>query len=149
MLRQAQESGGTRTADLFPEVEVKRTGFGRSPIVGADSLLGCIVLDSQGQRVGELLDVLVDMHAGRVAYAAVVLDHAPDWSERLIAVPWNTMYMPVDGDGVCINATRDWIERAPSMRVEAMNALLDRELAVFIHAYFGAKPYWERAAQHS
>ena len=148
MFRQAQESDRTRTPDLFPEVEVKRTGFGRSPIVGADSLLGCIVLDSQGQRVGELLDVLVDMHAGRVAYGVVVLDHAPDWSERLIAVPWNTMYMQVDGDGICVNATRDWIERAPSMRVEAMNALLDRELGVFIHAYFGAKPYWERAAQH-
>ncbi|MEO8565739.1 MAG: PRC-barrel domain-containing protein [Betaproteobacteria bacterium] len=148
MLRQAQEPSGTRTPDLFPEVEVKRTGFGRSPIVGADSLLGRIVLDSRGQRVGELLDVLVDMHAGRVAYGVVVLGHAPDWSERLIAVPWNTMYMQIDGDGVCINATRDWIERAPSMRAEAMNELLDRELAVFIHAYFGAKPYWERAAQH-
>ena len=86
------------------------------------------MLDSQGQRVGELLDVLVDMHAGRVAYGVVVLDHAPEWSERLIAVPWNTMYMQVDGDGICVNATRDWIERAPSMRVAAMNELLDREL---------------------
>jgi hypothetical protein len=58
------------------------------------------------------------------------------------------MHVQGDGEGMAINATRDWIERAPSMRLEAMNALLDRELAVFIHAYFGAKPYWERAAQH-
>jgi hypothetical protein len=34
------------------------------------------------------------------------------------------------------------------MRIETMNELLDRQLAVFIHAYFGAKPYRERAAQH-
>jgi sporulation protein YlmC with PRC-barrel domain len=148
MLRQAQESSATRTPDLFPEVRAKRAGLGRSPIIGADSLLGCVVFDSQGQRVGELLDVLVDMHAGRVAYGVVLLDYAPDWSERRIAVPWNTMYMQVDGDGICVNATRDWIERAPSMRVEAMSELLNRELAVFIHAYFGAKPYWERAVQH-
>jgi sporulation protein YlmC with PRC-barrel domain len=120
----------------------------RSPIVGAEGLLGSTVVDSKGHRVGELLDILVDMHAGRVAYGVVVLDRAPEWSERLIAVPWNTMHMQPDGQGVCVNATRDWIERAPSMRIEAMNELLDRELAVFIHAYFGAKPYWERAAQH-
>jgi sporulation protein YlmC with PRC-barrel domain len=149
MFRQAQEGGSIRTPDLFPEVEVKRAATTRSPIVGAEGLLGNVVVDSQGQRVGELLDMLVDMHAGRVAYGVVVLDRAPDWSERLIAVPWNTMHMQIDGDGMAINATRDWIERAPSMRLEAMNALLDRELAVFIHAYFGAKPYWERAAQHS
>ncbi|MGH8714569.1 MAG: PRC-barrel domain-containing protein, partial [Casimicrobiaceae bacterium] len=97
---------------------------------------------------GELLDILVDMHAGRVGYGVVVLDHAPEWSERLIAVPWNTMHMRAGDGGICINARRDWIERAPSMRIETMNELLDRELAVFIHAYFGAKPYWERAVQH-
>ena len=149
MFRQAQETDGSGTPDLFPEVQVKHAATARSPLVGAEGLLGSSVVDSRGQRVGELLDILVDMHAGRVAYGVVVLDRAPDWSERLIAVPWNTMHVKVDGDGVGINATRDWIERAPSMRIEAMNALLDRELAVFIHAYFGAKPYWERAAQHS
>jgi sporulation protein YlmC with PRC-barrel domain len=148
MLRQEQESNSPRTPDLFPEVKIKRAATSRSPIVGAEKLLGSVVVDSQGVRVGELLDVLVDMHAGRVAYGVVVLDHAPDWSERLIAVPWNTMQMRADGDSIGINATRDWIERAPSMRIEAMSELLDRELAVFIHAYFGAKPYWERAAQH-
>ncbi|MEP6996535.1 MAG: PRC-barrel domain-containing protein [Betaproteobacteria bacterium] len=148
MFRQASEGSSATTPDLFPEGQVKRASIARSPIVGAEGLLGSVVVDSHGQRVGELLDILVDMHAGRVAYGVVVLDQAPEWSERLIAVPWNTMHVQLDGDGVCINATRDWIERAPSMRLEAMNELLDRELAVFIHAYFGAKPYWERAAQH-
>lgn len=148
MLRQAQEGGGTRTPDLFPEVEVKRAAAKRSPIVGAEALLGTAVVDSRGQRVGELLDILVDMHAGRVAYGVVALDHAPEWSQRLIAVPWNAMQRKDDGDSICVNAARDWIERAPSMRIETMNELLDREIAVFIHAYFGAKPYWERATQH-
>ncbi|HEY2863074.1 MAG TPA: PRC-barrel domain-containing protein [Casimicrobiaceae bacterium] len=148
MLRQARDDSTIGTPDLFPEVSVKRAATARSPIVGAEGLLGSTVVDSEGHRVGELLDILVDMHAGRVAYGVVVLDRAPEWSERLIAVPWNTMRMQADGDGVCVNAMRDWIERAPSMRIEAMNELLDRELAVFIHAYFGARPYWERAAQH-
>ena len=44
--------------------------------------------------------------------------------------------MQVDGNGICINATRDWIERAPWMRIEAINKLLDRELAVLVHACF-------------
>lgn len=146
MLRQSEEGGGARTPDLFPEVAVKCAATARPPIVGAEGLLGSVVVDNHGQRVGELLDMLVDMHAGRVAYGVVVLDRAPEWSERLIAVPWNSMHL--HGDRIGINATRDWIERAPSMRIETMNELLDREIAVFIHAYFGAKPYWERAAQH-
>ncbi len=59
MFRQAQESNGnsSRTPDLFPEVEVKRASTARSPIVGAEGLLGSVVVDSQGHRVGELLDI--------------------------------------------------------------------------------------------
>jgi sporulation protein YlmC with PRC-barrel domain len=117
-------------------------------IVGADEMLGSRVVDCDGTRIGELRDMMLDLRAARVAYGVVVLDRAPDWSERLVAVPWNVMH--IDGNGeLRVNAHRDWIERAPSMQPELMPTLLDHEWAVFIHSYFGAKPYWEHNAQHA
>jgi len=41
------------------------------------------------------------------------------------------------------------VERAPSMQPELLPTLLDHEWAVFIHSYFGAKPYWEPNSQHA
>jgi sporulation protein YlmC with PRC-barrel domain len=117
-------------------------------LVGADEMLGSRIVDCDGMRIGELQDMMLDLRVGRVAYGVVALDHAPDWSERLVAVPWNVMHIDGNGD-LRVNAHRDWIERAPSMQAELLPTLLDHEWAVFIHSYFGAKPYWEHNAQHA
>lgn len=117
-------------------------------LVGPDDMLGSRIVDCDGMRIGELQDMMLDLRVGRVAYGVVALDHAPDWSERLVAVPWNVMHIDGNGD-LRVNAHRDWIERAPSMQAELLPTLLDHEWAVFIHSYFGAKPYWEHNAQHA
>jgi sporulation protein YlmC with PRC-barrel domain len=117
-------------------------------LVGADDLLGSEVVDCDGTRIGKLRDVMLDLRVARVAYGVVALDRAPDWSERLVAVPWNVMHIDGNGD-LRVNAPRDWIERAPSMQPELLPTLLDHEWAVFIHSYFGAKPYWEHHAQQA
>jgi sporulation protein YlmC with PRC-barrel domain len=122
-------------------------GVAAAGIVGAEEMLGSGVVDRDGARIGELRDMMLDLRLGRVAYGVVALDHAPVWSERLVAVPWNAMHVDDNGD-LRVNARRDWVERAPSMQAEYMPTLLDHEWAILIHSYFGAKPYWERNAQH-
>ena len=117
-------------------------------LVGAREMLGAEIVDCEGRRVGELMDLMVDLRVARIAYGIVALDHAPDWSERLVAVPWNVMHVDAKGN-LRVLAQRDWIERAPSMQPELLPTLLDHEWAVFIHSYFGAKPYWEHHAQHA
>jgi sporulation protein YlmC with PRC-barrel domain len=117
-------------------------------IVGADDLLGSEVVDCDGTRVGELQDMVLDLRVARIAYGIVALDRPPEWSERLVAVPWNVMHIDGNGD-LSVNAHRDWIERAPSMQPELLPTLLDHEWAVFIHSYFGAKPYCKHNAQHA
>jgi hypothetical protein len=110
-------------------------------------ILGLAVVDCREEQIGLLHDFMLDLRTGRIAYGVVVLDHAPEWSERVIAVPWNAMSLDPEGERFRINARRDWIERAPSMRPEAMLTLLDHEYAVLIHSFFGARPYWEPGGQ--
>jgi sporulation protein YlmC with PRC-barrel domain len=116
-------------------------------IVGSNELLGLTVIDSRKECIGTLSDIMFDLHTGRLAYGVVALDRAPQWSERLIAIPWNAMHLDSEGEHLCVNALRDWIERAPSMQADAMPNLLDHECAVLIHSFFGTKPYWETGSQ--
>jgi PRC-barrel domain len=110
-------------------------------------MLGLPVIDSHGECVGILSDIVFDLRTGRIAYGVVTLDRAPWWSERVIAIPWNAMHLDGDDEHVCVNALRDWIERAPSMRPDAMPSLLGHDRAVLIHSFFGTKPYWEAGSQ--
>jgi hypothetical protein len=112
-------------------------------IIGAEALLAAQVVDRDSKRIGGLGDLMVDLRQGRVAYGLVALDDAPACSGGLIDA------MHADGDGnLKVNARRDWVERGPSVPAGLMANLLDHEWAVFIHSYFGARPYWERNAQH-
>jgi len=122
-------------------------GWSTRGIVGGKELLGLPVTDSRRESIGTLSDLMFDLRAGRLAFGVVTLDRAPEWSERVIAVPWNAMHLDSDAKHLCVNALRDWIERAPSMQVDAMPNLLDHECAVLIHSFFGTKPYWEAGSQ--
>ena len=116
-------------------------------IVGGNELLGLSVIDSHRECIGTLSDIMFDLRTGRLAYGVVMLNRAPQWSERVIAIPWNAMHLDSNAEHLCVNALRDWIERAPSMQADAMPNLLDHECAVLIHSFFGTKPYWETGSQ--
>ncbi len=132
-----------RQATGAPEVR------GRSirGIVGGSEILGLPVVDSHNESIGKLSDIMFDLRSGRIAYGVVTLERAPHWSERVIAIPWNAMHLDAEAAKLCVNALRDWIQRAPSMQAAAMPGLLDRDCAVLIHSFFGTKPYWETGSQ--
>jgi len=116
-------------------------------IIGVEELLASRVVDQDGVPIGCLHDITVDLRLGRVAYALIALDCVADAEGRLIAVPWNAVHVD-NGANLRVNARRDRVERGPSMQLGLLADLLDREWAVYIHAYFGARPYWEHSAQH-
>ena len=124
-----------------------KTGCSGRGIVGGNELLGLAVIDNHKECIGVLSDIMFDLRTARLAYGVVMLNRAPQWSERVIAIPWNAMHLDSSGEHLCVNALRDWIERAPSMQADAMPNLLDHECAVLIHSFFGTKPYWETGSQ--
>jgi sporulation protein YlmC with PRC-barrel domain len=135
-------------AKVLPAATV--ASMGMRGIVGSSDIIGIDVVDSHEEYVGKLADVLLDIHSGRIAYGVILLDRAPRWSGRSIAVPWNAMHLDYTSERLCVHAVRDWIQRAPSMQPDDMPSLLDRDCAIMIHSYFGARPYWEPAGrQHS
>src|SRR5438105_7065175 len=78
------------------------------------------VVDRSGHAVGELFDVMVDMHSGKIAYGVIELKHAgASGAARHIAVPWHALYPDRLEDRLLIDASRTRIERAPSLPPDA------------------------------
>lgn len=116
-------------------------------ITGADDLLGIEVVDRDGNVVGHLHDILLDLRRNRIGYGVIELRRARRDGERLVAIPWNALFQDGDADRFSINAPRDRIEEAPLLPSELAAKGLDGDVAVFAHSYFGTRPYWERGAQ--
>lgn len=59
--------------------------------IRASHLLGAVVIDRQGARLGQVKDLLIeDSSSASVCYALVELDHASR-GERTVAVPWSVV----------------------------------------------------------
>jgi sporulation protein YlmC with PRC-barrel domain len=114
-------------------------------IVGADSVMGCTIVDRQDQRIGELRDIILDLPSGRIAYAVITLDSRNNRAQ-LIVVPWNAVHPDHAAQRLRINAHADWIARAPSVQRGYPPDRFVQEWGAFIHNYFGTRPYWEGAS---
>ncbi len=88
-------------------------------IIGADDLLGTEVVDRDGNVVGQLHDILLDLRRNRIGYGVIELRRARRDGERLVAIPWNALFQDGDADRFSINAPRDRIEDAPLLPVRA------------------------------
>ena len=84
-------------------------------IVGADSVMGCTIIDRQGVRIGALRDIMLDFSTGRIAYAVIAYGGLRD-GDNLIVVPWNVIQPDHDTQRLRVNAHADWIGRAPSVQ---------------------------------
>lgn len=58
----------------------------------ASKLLGSVVVDREGQRVGRVSDLLVDVPgSANICYALVQVEQGPENRQRTVAVPWSLL----------------------------------------------------------
>jgi sporulation protein YlmC with PRC-barrel domain len=78
--------------------------------VTAELLQGCMVVSSSGADIGEIEDIVVDMHSGNVSH--VVLSSG-DWvNSHSIAVPWKNLYFDSAGARFLLRTNDE--ERVPA-----------------------------------
>ena len=81
--------------------------------MNATNLIGLSVRDSQGENVGSVHDVVVDVAQGRLAYALIEFAHSRGNPSTLVAVPWRTFAAMMEADAVVVDRTK--IDSAPQV----------------------------------
>ena len=84
----------------------------------ASDVIGKSVRNSQGNNVGQIEDLIVDMNSGQVRYAVLAFDPGILSGEKLFAVPTTMLRMANDRDDLVYDVSRDKLERATVDRSE-------------------------------
>lgn len=88
------------------------TAQGETDLRRVSELLGMDVRSPSGVQVGELEDVIIDLHSGG-ARAVVTFDPGENADERLVAVPPHRLGIPRHSDDAVINMTQSELMNAP------------------------------------
>jgi sporulation protein YlmC with PRC-barrel domain len=122
--------------------EMKMAGPGPQ-VMGADTLIGDDVRNAQGESLGDLKEVMIDMGSGRVAYAVVAMGGFLGMGEKLFAVPWKALKLDTENKCLILDQPKEKLEKAPGFDPNNWPKMADQRWATTLHEYYGTRPYWE------
>ena len=81
--------------------------------VRASKLIGMEVSNAQGDNLGEINDLVVDVNNARVHYAILAFGGFMGMGEKLFAYPVRTFSVGRDGEALVLNVEKDRLKQAP------------------------------------
>lgn len=124
-------------------------------VLSAEAMKGRHVLDREGEDLGKIQEVMIDLSAGRVAYAVMSFGGFLGIGARMVAIPWGVLH-PSNRktDEYVADLSKDLLKEAPSFSRDKWPSGADRSFLASLYTYYGYEPYWnsgdreEEEAEH-
>ncbi len=131
-------SGGARVVGGRPNYS------GPGPeVMAADTLQGDKVVNRQGENLGEIEDIMLDVPSGRVAYAVLSFGGVMGIGDKLFAVPWSALTLDADQKCFVLDVSKDRLKNAPGFDKDRWPSMADTSWATDVHSFYNAQPYWQ------
>ena len=111
-------------------------------VMAASTLAGDRVLSSDGNEVGKVKEIMLDVKGGRIAYMVMSSGGFLGIGDKLLAVPWNALTLDVDRKCFVIALNSERVRNAPGFDKGHWPSMADPTWAGTVHQYYGRKPYW-------
>jgi sporulation protein YlmC with PRC-barrel domain len=133
------------TYGMYKQATVSASGpdasHGPGPhLMGADTLVGNSVFNTDDVSVGDIKEIMLDMRTGRVSYAVLSFGGFLGMGEKLFAVPWEALKLDTENKRFELNVGKDRLEAAPGFDKNKWPDMADTTWAAGIHAYYGTTP---------
>jgi sporulation protein YlmC with PRC-barrel domain len=118
------------------------TGASGPEVTAAESLEGDRVVNSLGEDLGTIEDIMIDVPRGTVAYAVISRGRFLGIGDRLFAIPWSALTQDAGRRCFVLDADRDRMESAPAFDKHYWPSMADPRWAAEVHAFYNVPPYW-------
>jgi len=120
------------------------TAEGPGPyVMAASTLEGDKVMSSDGEDVGKIKEIMLDVYTGRIAYAVMSSGGFLGIGDKLLAIPWNALTLDTDRKCFLLSVNADTVKTAPGFDKDQWPAMADPAWANKLHGYYGSTPYWD------
>ena len=113
------------------------TGGPGPTLMGADTLLGNDVYNSEGQDLGDIREFMIDMASGRIEYAVLSFGGVLGMGDKLFAVPWSALTLDTVNQRFTLNVSKDSLTDAPGFDKDHWPAMADATWAAGMRKFYG------------
>ncbi len=111
-------------------------------VLSGSSLKGDRVVNYQGEDLGKIEEIMIDLDRGRVAYAVLSFGGFLGVGDKLFAIPWQAFSVDTTKKLLILNADKALLEKAPGFDKNNWPDMADLSLGSTLYGYYGYKPYW-------
>jgi len=116
---------------------------GDTHVLSANALIGHKIYNPQGEHLGDIKDVMLDVDLGKVAYSVLSFGGFLGMGDKLFAIPFEAFRLDPSNDRVILNVPKDRLKNAPGFDKDHPPSAADRKWGAKIYEYYGFQPYWE------
>lgn len=110
-------------------------------LMSAGTLIGDDVYNTNGDDLGKVKEIMLDVRRGRVAYAVLSYGGILGMGEKLFAVPWSALMLDTMNKRFLLNIDPDRLKDAPGFDKDAWPDMASQAWSDELHAFYGTKPY--------
>ena len=112
-------------------------------VLSASTLKGDKVVNRQGEDLGKIEELMIDLDRGRIAYAVLSFGGFLGMGDKLFAIPWQAFGVDTAEKRLVLNADKELMKKAPGFDKSDWPSMADRAWGTKLYGYYGYKPYWD------
>jgi sporulation protein YlmC with PRC-barrel domain len=120
-------------------------GTGERPgpeVMAAATLDGNQVRSSDGEDIGKISDIMLDVRGGRIAHAVLSEGGFLGRGAKLHAIPWSALTLDTAEKCFRVGLTGDEIKNEPGFDKDNWPSMADEQWGKSIHQFYKREPYW-------
>jgi sporulation protein YlmC with PRC-barrel domain len=109
----------------------------KSTVLKASSLIGKKVQDTEGKKLGDIKDLVIDPADGDIQYAVLDFGGFLGLGDKYFAVPWDALQLTDDQKAVVLDVRKKDLKQAPGFDKNNWPDLGSRETSIVIYEFYG------------
>jgi sporulation protein YlmC with PRC-barrel domain len=110
--------------------------------LSATSLIGDKVRNPDGQNLGKIEDLVLDLSSSRIAYAVLSFGGFLGMGDKFFAVPFSSLTVDFDKKDVVLPISKEVLEKAEGFDKSKWPDFADNTLRDRLYKHYSASPYW-------
>jgi sporulation protein YlmC with PRC-barrel domain len=109
----------------------------RPTLIAADRLTSEKVVNEEGDHLGEVKHLMINVHDGHIDYAVLSYGGVFGLGDKLFAVPWKALAIDIDNKRFVLNISKHKLRDAPGFDKDHWPAMADPKWVGHVHGYYG------------
>jgi len=113
-------------------------------VLSATTIIGDKVVNPEGEQLGTLKELMIDLDGGHIAYAVLSFGGFLGMGDKLFTIPWEALTIDTDEHAFILEVDKEVLKNAPGFDKEHWpdNAQYEAGWLLDIYEYYGYSPYW-------